>query len=168
MLRPQDLVIALHLATGQVLPQRGMAAALGVSQAEISHALRRLRKGHLLAESGEVVVPNLLEFCIHGVRYAFAADVGRPLRGMPTVAMVSPLKERLSGDEGVVVWPAPDGSERAPALEPLHPCVVHAAQRDPKLHRMLALLDAIRIGRNRMRTLAAELLARELASARQP
>jgi hypothetical protein len=164
VLRPQDLVIALHLATGQVLPQRAMSDALGLSQPEISNALRRLRAAHLLLQEGqEVILPNLLEFCIHGVRYAFAAEVGRPLRGIPTAAMVSPLKERISSEDGLLVWPAPDGEERAPALEPLHTCVVHAARRDPKLYRMLALVDGIRIGKNRMRAIAAELLANELA-----
>src|SRR6187431_2934075 len=104
MLRPQDLVIALHLAGAPALPQRAMSDALGLSQPEISNALRRLRAAQLLLAQGrDVIVPNLLEFCIHGVRYAFAAEVGRPKRGVPTASMMSPLKERVSGEDGALV-----------------------------------------------------------------
>jgi len=167
MLRAQDLVIALHVATTPPLPQRAMSDALGLSQAEISNALRRLRASQLLMHSvAEVITPHLLELCVHGVRFVFPPELGPATRGVPTAAMVSPLRDQLAGDGEHYVWPAPDGSERASSIEPLHPCVVHAARRDPRLHRLLSFVDGIRIGRTRMRAIAAELLAKELGRGR--
>ena len=153
------------MASSPARTQGEMAEQLGLSQPEISNALRRLKASQLvLQDAREPNIPNLLEFCEHGVRYAFAVQAGGPKRGLPTGSLASPLKEKLSGDEGALVWASPDGPARAPSLEPLHPCVLHAAQRDAKLYRMLSLLDGIRVGRNRMRKVAAELLAQEFAA----
>jgi hypothetical protein len=164
MLRPQDLVLAFHLTGLPARTQAEMAQALGLSQPEISNGLRRLRKSHLLlADSRNPVLPNLIEFCAHGVRYAFAAEPGRAKRGIPTAALAAPLKGRVRGAEGALVWPAAKGTERATSVAPLHSCVFHAATQDPRLHRLLALLDGIRVGHSRLRQLSLELLTAELS-----
>jgi hypothetical protein len=47
------------------------------------------------------------------------------------------------------------GPVRGRALRPLHPNAARAAARDPRLHKLLALVDAFRIGRARDREVAS-------------
>jgi len=48
-------------------------------------------------------------------------------------------------------------------VQPLHPGVPGAAQRDPVLYDLLALVDALRIGRARERALAEKEIGQRLA-----
>ncbi|RYF43790.1 MAG: MarR family transcriptional regulator, partial [Comamonadaceae bacterium] len=56
----------------------------------------------------------------------------------------------------------PEGKAKGPTLSPLYRTAPQAALADPSLHRLLALLDALRTGRARERNLAAQLLEAEL------
>ena len=56
------------------------------------------------------------------------------------------------------VWPHPKGSMRGVALEPLHGAAPGSALRDSGLYELLALLDAVRAGRARERSLAVKLI----------
>ena len=56
------------------------------------------------------------------------------------------------------VWAQAKGSAKGPTLSPLYRTAPQAALADPALHRLLALLDALRMGRARERALAADLL----------
>jgi hypothetical protein len=64
-----------------------------------------------------------------------------------------------------LVWPHPEGDVRGESLEPLYPSAVDAARRDSKLYECLALVDALRVGRAREKSLAIDLLARRLRAA---
>lgn len=166
MLKPQDVILAFHLSGDAPRTQGEMARALGLSQPEVSNALKRLQVSRLLLQdSRTVVLPHLIEFCVHGVKYAFPAQLGRTTRGVPTAALMSPLKGRVSGEDGQLVWPAPQGNARAPSIAPLHKSALAAAESSQRLHELLALLDAIRVGKNRMREIAeTELRARLVPS----
>jgi hypothetical protein len=50
------------------------------------------------------------------------------------------------------------------AVAPLYRSAPLAAAEDPRLHELLALVDALRVGRARERTLAREELDRRLAA----
>ena len=63
-----------------------------------------------------------------------------------------------------LVWPHPEGEVRGESLEPLYPSAVEAARRDRALYESLALVDALRVGRARERTLAIRLLRERLRS----
>lgn len=49
----------------------------------------------------------------------------------------------------------PHGGRRGYAIKPLHESVPRVARREPELHALLALVDALRIGQARVRSLAA-------------
>ena len=169
VLKPQDVVLALYLAGAPPQTQSQLGRVLGLSQAEINNALRRLRAARLLLEDARsVIVPNLLEFCLHGVKYAYAPVVGRARRGIPTAGLASPLKGKVLGEEGELVWPSAEGTVRAASLEPLHPCVIVASQSDARLHELLALVDGIRVGKSRMRQLAERALIERLGGRPSP
>ena len=63
------------------------------------------------------------------------------------------------------VWAHPAGQAKGPTLSPLYRTAPEAALADPALHRLLALLDALRTGRARERAMAARLMEAELTSA---
>jgi len=70
------------------------------------------------------------------------------------------LASRFTGDEDVVMMPLAHGPVRGRAIAPIHPSAPAAAARDPKLHRRLAIIDALRVGGARDRAVAAEAASR--------
>ena len=106
----------------------------------------------------------LLEFLVHGVKYAFPPKRGALTRGMPTGYAAPPLNKVIVGSsEPPPVWPFAEGTVRGEEFEPLYPSVPQAAARDSRLYELLALVDAVRDGRARERNLAAKELEARLA-----
>jgi hypothetical protein len=168
-LKPQDLLVLLKVAAHP--PQRWTYAALGealaISASEAHASVKRaVAAGLAVAPArGEwaPVRPNLLEFIVHGVRYIWPASLGAVKRGVPTAFGAEPLASQLTVAPGEApVWAHPTGSAKGPAISPLYRTVPQAALADPALHRLLALLDALRTGRARERSLAAKLMEAEL------
>lgn len=171
-LKPQDLLVLLKAAAHP--PQRWTYAALGESlalSASEAHASvkRAVASGLAVAPArGEwsPLRPQLLEFMLHGVRYVWPATAGPVKRGVPTAFGTEPLASRLTVAPGEApVWAHPGGSAKGPTLSPIYRTAPQAALADPALHRLLALLDALRTGRARERTLAGQLLQAELEQA---
>lgn len=169
-LKPQDVVIALKLAAlrSAEWTQPGLALSLHISAGEVNHGLKRLAACHLYVSSERRIVrASLRELLVSGLRYVFPAQLGLLGDGMPT-AYSAPLfagKLRL-GDEDGVVWLASGAmaSMRGRVIEPLYPSAPLAAAADPRLHELLAVADALRVGRARERALAREELERLLAA----
>ena len=168
-LNPQDLLVLLKAAAHP--PQRWTYAALGAElalSASEAHASvkRAVACGLAVAPArGEWLPlrPQLLEFMLHGVRYVWPATPGPVKRGVPTAFGAEPLASHLTVAPGEApVWAHPSGSAKGPTLSPLYRTAPQAALADPALHRLLALLDALRTGRARERALAARLLQAEL------
>ena len=157
-LKPQDIVVALKLVGGDG-PRPAiaeLAGALRLSASEVHAALRRLAGSHLY-DPGErrVIRPALLEFLLHGLRYAFPARPGEPTVGLPTGASAAPLRDALApAPDEATVWSWGPGTVRGHRIEPLYRTVPEAAADDDSLHEWLALADAIRVGRARERRLA--------------
>lgn len=168
-LKPQDLLVLLKVAAHP--PQRWTYAALGevlaMSASETHASVKRaVASGLAVAPSrGEwsPVRPHLLEFVLHGARYIWPATAGPIKRGVPTAFGAEPLASQLAVAPGEApVWAHPEGRAKGPTLSPIYRTAPQAALADPALHRLLALLDALRIGRARERTLAAQLMEAEL------
>ena len=94
-----------------------------------------------------------LEFVEHGLKYVFPAIPGRIVRGMPTAHSASPLDNLIQSSENFV-WLDAHGISRGQSIEPLHPGVVQAAKKDNLLYELLALTDALRVGKSREKKLA--------------
>jgi hypothetical protein len=168
-LKPQDLLVLLKVAANP--PQRWTYAALGealaMSASEAHASVKRaVASGLAVAPSrGQwwPVRPNLLEFVLHGVRYIWPATIGPVKRGVPTAFGAEPLASELrAAPDQAPVWAHPQGKAKGPTVSPLYRTAPQAALADPALHRMLALLDALRTGRARERSLAAKLMEAEL------
>jgi hypothetical protein len=113
--------------------------------------------------TGRPLLKAVEEFLIHGVKYAFPAQRGEATRGMPTAYAAPPLSGQIA-DNGDLppVWPDAEGDARGVTLEPLHKAAPKASKRDPVLHELLALIDALRDGRVRERQLAEKELSARL------
>jgi len=101
---------------------------------------------------------QLAEFALHGARYAFAADKTPSTIGVPTSHSAPAFAGVFAPGSEDYVWPHPNGTKRGIGVEPLHPSVPFAAMQDAKLYEMLALFDALRVGRARERGMALERL----------
>jgi len=165
-MKPQDILVALKLlVSGWPGSYAQLGKQLGLSASESHAAIRRARRSGLLPPSG--VCPNrtaLAEFLIHGLRYAFPAEIGGGTRGMPTGYAARPLREEMAApdDPAAPVWPDPDGECRGQELTPLCRSVPKAARNDAALYEWLVLADALRAGRARERELAAKIVRERL------
>lgn len=167
-LKPQDLAVALKLLLlkDENLSYAALAKAMRLSPYEAHAAVQRLTAARLVVGSGKgnaLARGALREFLLHGARYAFPPVIGEPTIGIPTAHGAAPLSARLSAaGDPPPVWPHPQGRVRGTALLPLYPKLPEAALEAPELRELLALFDALRIGRARERKLAIELLEERL------
>jgi DNA-binding Lrp family transcriptional regulator len=155
--KPQDVLVALKLCIeGARQSYADLGQELGMSASEVHAAVRRLGEARLVdPETREVRREALRNFLVHGVPHAFPASPREVTRGMPTAWAAPVLSGKISASEQMPpVWPDPDGKVQGTAVQPLYSSVPHAARRDPALYDLLALVDALRIGRARERSLA--------------
>jgi hypothetical protein len=165
LLRPQDLLVSLKLTLeprGKPRSYNALAHDLAMSPSKVHDAVKRATAAGLLLVDRKPHRRALLEFVLHGARYAFYTKLGPVTIGMPTAHAAPPLVEEIAASELPPVWPGPEGTHRGEAVEPLHGSVPLAARNDPALYELLALVDALRIGRARERKLAAEHLGQRL------
>jgi hypothetical protein len=115
--------------------------------------------GHAASDNAVLPHPhNLAEFALHGAKYAFPG-VRLPLAvGVPTSHSAPAFAGVFAPGSSDFVWPHPNGSVRGIGVEPLHPSVPFAAMQDVKLYEMLALFDALRVGKAREHGMALERL----------
>nr|GFC08845.1 hypothetical protein [Tanacetum cinerariifolium] len=73
---------------------------------------------------------------------------GAPARGLATAASAPPLYQTF-GLEPAYVWPRTVGTQWGVTIEPLYPQAPAAVQVDAQLYALLALTDALRLGRPR-------------------
>ena len=163
------------MQAGLLLPNResppqpvevGGKSAHGVQEAlGIYRVTRKRVRRSALPDSGSVadnaVRPhshNLAEFALHGAKYAFPADKLPLVVGVPTSHSAPAFAGVFAPGSTDFVWPHPNGTVRGVGVEPLHPSVPFAAMQDAKLYDMLALFDALRVGKARERGMALERL----------
>lgn len=178
-MKPQDILVLLkHISfslsgsgkgkgAGKRPRQMEIAESLSLSQPEIVHCLSRLKHSGLLSESGELRPLAAVEFLVHGFKYVFPAELrGGVGRGhLTAAAAVATLQKKLLATDASdkrFVWAHADGRFRGVLVVPIYPTVPAAAMKDPMLHELLALLDAIRLGGVREQQMAREMLERRI------
>lgn len=158
-MRPQDVVILLKLSLMKGADWRfqDIADALQISPSEVSESLNRSRQARLVSDDKRsVYAASFLEFLIYGLKYVFPAVPGSMVRGFPTAHSAAPLNQMVTATTELYVWRSSKGSMRGQAIEPLYKTVPIVTQTDNALHELLALVDAIRVGRAREVKLAIE------------
>lgn len=170
-LKPQDLLVLFKQVTQpeQVRTYAALGDAVRISASQAHRSVQRCLASGLAMSKGrgewQTVRAALLEFAVHGVRYAFPATLGPAKRGVATSFGTLPLSLHINSAPGEApVWPHPKGESKGPSIPPISPTAPEVALADPALHKLLALLDALRVGRARERDLARKLLTEALES----
>ncbi|CAN5368975.1 hypothetical protein BH23BAC2_BH23BAC2_20410 [soil metagenome] len=159
-LNPLDIAVLIKIASmnDSSWHQKPLADALHLSQSEISKSIARSKFAGLLDPSGKKIMKlAFIEFLQYGVGYAFPEQPGAIVRGIPTAHSAKPLNTLIDSNEQYV-WPSGKGKSKGQSIIPLYPAVTEAVQNDEALHEMLALVDAIRVGRAREKELAVKIL----------
>jgi DNA-binding Lrp family transcriptional regulator len=165
--KPQDVVVALKLALSAGHSSYAeLGQALGISASEVHAAVRRLMQARLVdPETKRVRREALRDFLVHGVPYVFPANPKEVTRGMPTAWAAPLMADKFDASDQIPpVWPDPQGEVQGASIQPLYASVPGAARRDPELYQLLALVDAMRIGRARERALAEKEIAQRLTA----
>jgi hypothetical protein len=166
MLKGEDIVVLLKLVDAPAgWTVRSPESQTTIPRSVVQRAIKRLAQAGLYDEHlRRLRLSQSEEFLVHGLQYVFPGRVGGPTRGVPTAWAAAPLVGELAPtDELPSVWPAAKGTHRGLELSPLHPAALEASVRDPACRERLALVDALRTGGPRIKSLAAELLIPRLA-----
>lgn len=177
MLKPQDTVILLKLLASPehlAASQNQLAVHLCISVSEVHAGLQRLKKSgllqHIIKQQGakpllQLIQPAIEEFLLSGVKYVFPAELSEYTRGIPT-SYAAPVLEKYftKGSDPVPVWPYAEGTIKGLAVSPLYSSVPKSLSKypDEQFYALLALIDAIRLGRARERNIAEKLLKEQL------
>ncbi len=157
-MRPQDIVILLKIATYRNKPwfMKDIAYDISISASEVSESLNRSMIARLISSNKKKLMKqSILEFLQYGLKYVYPQRPGRIGRGISTAHSAMPLSNLIHSQEQIV-WSHPEGNVRGQIIEPLHPSVPSACLRDHNLYELLALVDALRIGKAREQNIAIE------------
>lgn len=164
-MRPHDIAILLKIASkGQkAWYMKDLAYELGISPSEISESIHRSVIGGLISSNKKSLKKlALLDFLKSGLKYVYPQRAGSLVRGIGTSISAYPLKDEIISNDDQFVWAYAKGNMRGQAIEPLHPKTPEACLKDEKYYELMALTDAIRIGKVREQNIAFDLLKKRI------
>jgi hypothetical protein len=147
---------------------RALADSTGVSKSQVALSLQRCHDVGLTFENRDkpglqVHRRGLYEFLVYAVRFVFPAKIGATTRGIATGVAAPVFAGKLySVGDDKLVWPYALGNTKGQAIEPLTGSVPKAVEHDAMLYAMLALVDSLRLGAAREKSMAESHLARLL------
>lgn len=166
-MRPHDIIILLKIVSKkqQKWYMKDLSYELGISASEVSESLNRsVIAGLISSDKVSINKLSLIDFIKSGLRYVYPQRPGALSRGMATAHSAPPLNEKIMSEEHYV-WPYAHGKLRGQVIEPLHPKLPEACLKDPELYELMALTDAIRVGKARERNLAIEMIIEKIENA---
>ncbi len=158
-LHPLDVVVALHLCEAKGTLKQ-IADELAIVPSQVHASLLRLDSSGLLRSGLRATNPRAIaEFLSYGVRYAFPVHRERLTSGVPTAYSAPPLSSDIDATD-VLVWAAPDhpAAVQGFSIRPLFRSAPKLLERSPATYRLLAIVDALRLGDPRTRLPARERL----------
>ena len=161
MLKPQDALVACKVFSlgDEPWSYRLLAASLSLSLAETHGSVGRCLDAGLLVRGRRnrrkirVDRRRLYDLCAVALpTFCYPVRV-RSVLGVPTSVRAGCLADSFPPSEApTVVWPCELGEVvRGEGLLPVYPSVPQVARRDPLLHKLLALVDVVRVGTARER-----------------
>ena len=164
-MRPQDVVILLKISTykSKDWQMQDIAESLMISASEVSESLNRSKQARLVSDNKRTIyVASFMEFLTFGLKYVFPVSPGSVIRGIPTAHSAPPLDKIIVASTDIYVWSSSKGTIRGQAIEPLYKTVPHIVLADVELYELLALVDAIRVGRTREVKIAIDELEKRI------
>lgn len=159
-MRPHDIAVLLKIASKRKEQwyMKDLAYELGISASEISESINRSIIGGLISSDKKTLKKlALLDFLKSGLRYVYPQQPGSLVRGIGTAHSAPPLSSEIFSEEQFV-WPFGKGNTRGQAIEPLHPNTPEACLKDEKYYELMALTDALRIGKVREQNIAFDMI----------
>jgi len=159
-MRPLDIVVLSKIVvlgdkTWQI---RDLSSALGISVSEISESLNRSQLARLVDnDKKKVFTQAFTDFLEHGLPYVFPVQPGTIVTGMAT-SISHPYFAKEFNSTYKYVWAYDDGDVRGISIEPLHAGVPKACLEDVNLYLLLSAIDVLRMGKNREKNVAIELI----------
>jgi len=166
MIKRQDILVLAALlekgADGLAYSELSKVARLSVS--ETHAAVRRLQESSLINANRVPISRNVIEFLVHGLRFAFPLkSAGMLAKGLPTAYAAPVAAEEFATTGMMPVWANANGKIYGRAFEPIYPTAPQAAMSNQGLYNRLALIDMLRGGRIRERRFAERKLQEILA-----
>jgi len=163
IMRPHDVIILMKIILSEKdIMLKDISASLGISASEVTKSINRSTEAGLIAEDKKTVMRKVFyEFLLHGLSVVFPTKPSSMVRGMPTAHSAPPLNKEFESEEAFV-WADPKGNIRGQQITPFHPNQVQAAKSDERLYEMLALVDALRVGKTREKEMAKEELQKRI------
>lgn len=158
MMKPQDILILLKIVAleDSDWSMNDLARSLYLSQSEVSKGLDRLLFSELIDSSKRIPsLSALYDILSSSVRYIFPVKLGAIERGIPTAHSAKPLNSKINS-KSKLVWPDINGTARGESIVPIYKSAPKAALEDKKLYELLALVDALRVGKVREQQLAKD------------
>jgi predicted transcriptional regulator len=163
-MRPQDIIILLKITAlgNRKWLMKDIANELFISASEVSESLNRsVYAGLIAADKQQVMRMALLDFLRYGLKYVYPQKTGATVRGIPTAHSAAPLNQLIES-ETIFVLPYAKGEVKGMGIEPLIPSLPQACQLDSILYELVALTDALRVGKVREQELAYNELKKRL------
>lgn len=157
-MRPHDMVILLKIAAKRNTSwyMKDLANELLISASEISESLNRsVIAGLIGPDKKSLMKLAILDFLEHGLSYVYPELPGALVRGIPTAHSAPPLNLKIVSQDAYV-WPSAKGNIRGESIRPLHPKVPEASLKDDLFYQYMAILDALRVGKAREKSMAIE------------
>ena len=149
-----------------------LGALLDMSPSRIFESLEKLSVSalyHGKGLKGRVDKGALLQFILHGARYAFPAIKGGISRGIPTASssFLFDGKDLIEHTEQrpdyAYVWPSPKGNARGTSIVPLCHQVVSSHAKNVQLNMALVHFDVLRVEGSRERKVAEAFFRKHLS-----
>lgn len=168
MLRPQDVLVACKLfSLGESeWNYLRLAGSLSISASETHAATERCRAAGVLGTPrGKLTVARrkFFELVTVAVPQVYYAVRGPVESGIPTSIYAEPLRGVFPKDPNrpvPLIWPSESGGTKGESLLPIYPTMPKAIQHDVVLHKLLALIDVVRVGEAKDRKTATDFLER--------
>ncbi|MFC2080387.1 hypothetical protein ACFLRQ_02820 [Bacteroidota bacterium] len=167
-MRPQDIVVLSKIIALNDIDWRNIdiANSIHLSPSEVSEALNRCKIAGLIdSKKRKVNINSFLEFLFYGLKYVFPVEPGAIVKGIPTAHSASPIKDHISSNKDIYVWPYAKGSQRGQSIEPLYKTVPQIVHQDAYFYELLTIVDTIRVGRVREIKIAIDELNKRLKHA---
>lgn len=161
-MKPQDIVILAKILLMRDAPwtYQKISAELSISQSECHAAIKRsFDSGLFNGLKRKVSLAAFREFIIYGLKYIYPAQVGQVTRGVPTLQAVGSLKKEIIPVENeIYVWPYAEGGAKGQSVIPLYRSVPETSLVDEEFYMFMVIIDFIRMGQARERSLALKQL----------
>lgn len=146
VLKQQDIIILGKLATDSEWPtQKEIADSIGLSQAEVSHALKTLDSiGLINLEQKKLNKIAIAEFIEHAIKYFYPIEKKGMGRGIRVGPSYSYFKSKVQSEEYNYVWPDSEGDTKGVIVVPLLPHLSQSVKDNDKFLLFLNIVEIFR------------------------